>query len=101
MHSSPDDAWVSFLGGVYDITQLLKVPQLKLAKVVLGLLADSLRIVLTSWDCRSAFYPYLLTASTDYASQENPGPLAEPLIHAAGEDISHWWEQLARASIGA
>ncbi len=25
MHSSPTDCWVSFLGGVYDVTKLIKV----------------------------------------------------------------------------
>jgi len=51
LHSSPDDCWVSFLGGVYDLTALLK---------------------------------------------ENPGELAEPLIQAAGEDISHWFDPATR-----
>mmetsp|Transcript_39741 Transcript_39741/g.118271 ORF Transcript_39741/g.118271 Transcript_39741/m.118271 type:complete len:226 (+) Transcript_39741:152-829(+) len=45
-HNLPDDCWVSFLGGVYDITKLLK---------------------------------------------DNPGKLIEPLIKAAGKDISHWF----------
>jgi hypothetical protein len=47
MHSSPDDCWVSFLGGVFDITALLA---------------------------------------------QNEGALSEPLIQAAGEDISHWFD---------
>ena len=25
LHSSPDDCWVSFLGGVYDLSSLIKV----------------------------------------------------------------------------
>mmetsp|Transcript_21753 Transcript_21753/g.73922 ORF Transcript_21753/g.73922 Transcript_21753/m.73922 type:complete len:234 (+) Transcript_21753:162-863(+) len=46
-HAAPDDCWVSFLGGVYDLTELIK---------------------------------------------ENEGPLVQPLIKAAGSDISHWFE---------
>eukprot|EP00798_Chlamydomonas_sp_ICE-L_P027029 gene27029-2256_t len=46
-HNTPDDAWVSFLGKVCDITKLIK---------------------------------------------EYPGKITEPLIAAAGQDISHWFD---------
>mmetsp|Transcript_3122 Transcript_3122/g.5306 ORF Transcript_3122/g.5306 Transcript_3122/m.5306 type:complete len:227 (+) Transcript_3122:176-856(+) len=47
MHSAPDDCWVSFLGGVNNLTQFIKA---------------------------------------------NEGPLVQPLIRAAGQDISHWFD---------
>ncbi|EFJ51680.1 hypothetical protein VOLCADRAFT_79473 [Volvox carteri f. nagariensis] len=47
MHNTPDDLWVSFLGGVYNITDLV---------------------------------------------EDHQGTLAAPLIAAAGQDISHWFD---------
>ncbi|WIA30013.1 hypothetical protein OEZ86_000110 [Tetradesmus obliquus] len=46
-HNTPTDCWLSFNGGVYDVTQLL---------------------------------------------QEHPGSLTEPILAAAGTDISHWFD---------
>ncbi|PNW78294.1 hypothetical protein CHLRE_09g403200v5 [Chlamydomonas reinhardtii] len=47
MHNTPDDCWVSFLGGVYNLTDLIKA---------------------------------------------NQGALAAPLIAAAGQDLTHWFD---------
>eukprot|EP00878_Enallax_costatus_P039878 GHUV01045806.1.p1 GENE.GHUV01045806.1~~GHUV01045806.1.p1 ORF type:complete len:158 (+),score=21.13 GHUV01045806.1:241-714(+) len=46
-HNTAGDCWVSFLGGVYDLTRLI---------------------------------------------QEHPGSLTEPILAAAGTDISHWFD---------
>jgi cytochrome b involved in lipid metabolism len=48
LHSSPDDCWVSFLGGVYNMTKVVK---------------------------------------------DNEGPLVQPIIRNAGQDISHWFDK--------
>mmetsp|Transcript_16506 Transcript_16506/g.35887 ORF Transcript_16506/g.35887 Transcript_16506/m.35887 type:complete len:227 (-) Transcript_16506:311-991(-) len=48
MHSAPDDCWVSFLGGVYDLTKFIKL---------------------------------------------NEGPLVQPFVRNAGQDISHWFDK--------
>ncbi|KAF5826644.1 hypothetical protein DUNSADRAFT_2455 [Dunaliella salina] len=50
-HNTPSDCWVSFLGGVYDISKLIK---------------------------------------------NNPGKISEPLMKAAGSDISHWFDPRTR-----
>lgn len=50
-HNTADDCWVSFLGGVYDLTPLL---------------------------------------------QKHPGKIIEPLIKAAGQDISSWFDPKTR-----
>lgn len=48
LHSSPDDCWVSFLGGVYNMTKVVK---------------------------------------------DHEGPLVQPIIRNAGQDISHWFDK--------
>lgn len=70
-HSTPSDCWVSLLGRVLDLTPLLVVRKSRLAKSYSSCLT--------------------LTPSAP-EPQENPGPLAQPIIKAAGTDISHWFD---------
>ncbi len=68
-HNTPSDCWVSFLGGVYDLTNLLQVRALCETRV--------------SARCTDAVF-----------EQNNPGVIIEPLIKFAGQDISGWCETL-------
>lgn len=65
-HNAPQDCWVSILGEVFDITQLVKV---------------------TACLINSTFP---LSEASVSLIQAQQGSAAAPLIAAAGTDISHW-----------
>ncbi len=114
MHNTPDDCWVSFLGMVYNITELIKVSVSQVQadwvcrcscqnalQRTRGSARDSRLVV-----CGHASSDTILFDRSTHALrtllmsftgvnqlplQENQGVLAAPLTAAAGQDISHWW----------
>lgn len=70
-HCSPSDCWVSIHGKVLDVTQLVKVHL-------------SVRFL--------EQFGSLWTTRGSGCLQEHEGPLAEPILRAAGTDISHWYD---------
>ena len=69
---------MSLLGRVLDITQLLKVPRLTVRRLV--------------YVCLTALTLASPAEAARAAPQDNPGPLAQPIVKAAGTDISHWFD---------
>lgn len=74
IHNSAEDCWVSFLGKVYDLTQLIQVSTCE------GAVAEEALARSRQYDA----------ATSCLFVQVHPGHLAEPIIQAAGNDLSHW-----------
>lgn len=72
-HNKPDDCWVSFLGRVYNIT-------------------DVVQVHLHRVSCPEALGVAVSRDLSRPLSQANAGPLTEPLVRVAGQDISHWFD---------
>lgn len=100
-HNSPNDCWISCLGRVYDLTDLVRVRVIIGANVTKSL-SECRALASTTLHCRHintlADQEACLTLrSAELVSsllflQDNEGPLAEPILRAAGTDVSHWCE---------